>query len=125
MKSVGWPAAIVCVLLVGCATTQSSKLASSVDVTGPWTGAWINAPGSAAAGSGDVTYTLQQSGSEVTGEIIVHGFPAFSGPIRGTVKGNTFEYTSPGSGGWLTVKGDTMSGRSRLSSTLMLQRQQQ
>ena len=96
--------------LAGCAgTSQKAATASGppANVAGSWRGGTIGAGGT------NATLTLQQSGSAVTGSIQVAGRPDVTGPLTGTVTGNTvaFKLTSGyGSTGELNVSGDTMTG---------------
>ena len=59
---------VACVSLIGCATGSTKP--PSVDVTGTWAGEWV---GSGAVGSGQLTMTLQQSGTSVTGNAAFTG----------------------------------------------------
>ncbi len=111
MKAINWLLAIAFTMLLGCATGATK--APSVDVTGTWAGEYV-AGGD--IGSGSVTMTLQQTGVNVTGEVVVGGAIAlFSGPVTGTVSGDALSLSYRGGTGEFTVKGNEMSGSSRLS----------
>jgi hypothetical protein len=115
-KSIGWSVALACAMLFGCASTRSET--PTVDVTGEWVGQWINA-----GNSGGMTMTLKQVDGAVTGDVIV--LPAtmqMSGPAHGSVEGNVLSISYRGSGADLTVRGDEMTGKSRLGSTLSFRR---
>jgi hypothetical protein len=111
MKAINWLLAIGFTMLLGCATGATKQ--PSVDVTGTWAGEYV-AGGD--IGSGSVTMTLQQTGVNVTGEVVVGGAIAlFSGPVTGTVSGDALSLSYRGGTGEFTVKGNEMSGSSRLS----------
>jgi hypothetical protein len=115
-KSIGWSVALACAMLFGCASTRSGP--PNVDVTGEWVGQWTNA-----GNSGGMTMTLKQVDGAVTGDVIV--LPAtmqMSGPAHGSVEGNVLSISYRGSGADLTVRGDEMTGKSRLGSTLSFRR---
>jgi len=105
-----------CLLVAGCATSRTQP--PNVDVTGEWVGEWVNA-----TGSGGISMTLKQVDGIVTGEVVV--LPAslgMTGAAHGSVEGNILSIAYRGSGGNLTVRGDEMSGRSPMGSTLTLRR---
>jgi hypothetical protein len=118
--------ALSCIVLTGCATgqSQSSKIAPTVDVTGTWAGEW---PGSFA--TIPFTMTLKQANADVTGDIAFGGGTqqhsmVSSGPINGSVSGDTFSFWSPrGAGGDATVKATEMRGTTRTGQTLLMRRQ--
>ena len=110
MKSLNWLLAITCITLMGCATGAARP--PSVDVTGTWAGDWV---GAGAVGSGPVTMTLQQTGANVTGEIVAGGGSPFSGPVTGTVSGDELSLSYRGGSGDFTIKGNEMTGATRWS----------
>src|SRR5262245_33705447 len=110
MKPINTLLALALTMLVGCAT--SATKAPSVDVTGTWAGDWV---GAGAVGSGPVTMTLQQTGANVTGEIVAGGGSPFSGPVTGTVSGDALSFSYRGGTGEFTIQGNEMSGSTRLS----------
>jgi len=110
MKHIIWLLAITCITFVGCATGSTKP--PSVDVTGTWAGDWV---GAGAVGSGPVTMTLQQTGANVTGEVVAGGGSPFSGPVTGTVSGDALSLSYRGGTGEFTIKGNEMSGSTRLS----------
>ena len=97
-------------MLAGCAstgTTASDAGGPPANVAGSWSGHAIGAAG------GTVEMTLSQSGPAVTGDIRVAGRPDVSGPLSGTVSGNTVRFklnTGYGSTGELRVAENTISG---------------
>jgi hypothetical protein len=117
MKSVNWLLAIACITLVGCASGPTKP--PSVDVTGTWAGELAGG----AFGTTPVTMTLQQSGADVTGDVVIRGGPQFSGPARGSVSGDVLSISYPGSSAELTIKGNEMSGVSRVGNRWTLRRQ--
>lgn len=121
MSKSTWTVAIVCIMLVGCATTRtpSASQPPTVDVTGAWSGTYVGS-----AGSGIMSMTLRQVDANVTGDINISGAPQFSGSLRGTVSGETFEYNGPsGVAAEMTVQANEMRGLSRFGNRLLLQRQ--
>lgn len=102
--------AIFTLCLAGCAGTGgagSPAAAPPANVAGSWVGSTVG------PGGGSTSLELKQNGSAVTGVIQIAGRPDVSGPIQGTVSGNTvrFRLTSGyGSTGELTVSQDTISG---------------
>jgi len=110
MKTSDWLLAVALTMFVGCATGATK--APSVDVTGTWAGDWV---GAGAVGSGPVTMTLQQTGANVTGEVVAGGGSPFSGPVTGTVSGDALSLSYRGGTGEFTVKGSEMTGTTQLS----------
>jgi hypothetical protein len=108
--------AIACVLLVGCATTQTPP----VDVTGTWTGQW---PAIAGVIPLPMVMTLKQVGTDVTGTLTVPAVPAFNATVTGTVSGNRFSWRTPTSGGQATIQGNSMEGTSNGGGRVKAQRQ--
>lgn len=78
--------ALFCIAAVGCAAAMEEQKrelsAPTANAAGTWTGT---------AGTGGtsipVTLTLNQSGTNVTGNLSVAGRPDLSGPVKGTVEG--------------------------------------
>ena len=117
--------AMACLLLVGCGTTSSTssaKVPPTVDVTGKWSGTFTWPYGVT-----PMTLILQQSGADVTGEIITTGSVGEtrqgSGPVRGSVSDDAVALTYSSGSANLTVKGNRMSGVSSSGSNWNLQRQ--
>lgn len=108
----------ITLMLTGCATTPATRPAPAVDVTGRWSGVL-----SAAFGEYSATMSLQQTGAKVAGEINFGTIPQSSGPIQGTVSGDTFDYSGPNAtGAEMTVKGNEMQGRTYHGSRLYMKR---
>jgi hypothetical protein len=105
---------LLIVVLAGCATSESSKMASA-DVNGTWTG-------SLSGGARTYTLVLKQTGMQVTGTIA--GAGTIDGPVEGIVDGNTIRlrdesgYAQTPS---LMVTGDRITGLIR-GTTLDLRR---
>ena len=59
--------------------------------------------------------TLQQAGANVTGDIVMGGGSAFSGPVNGTVSGDVFSISYRGGSADLNVNGNEMTGFTRYS----------
>lgn len=82
------PLLVVCILLLaGCAASTSPPAAAvgpPANVAGQWSGS-----AGVGATSAPVTMSLDQNGAAVTGTILVAGRSDLSGPIVGTVRGNT------------------------------------
>lgn len=96
-------------LVGGCAGTSSPQAPAGppADVAGRWTGGMVGPGGSS------VQMQLSQTGTAVSGNIQVPGRADVSGPLTGTVSGNTvrFKLTSGyGSTGELNVSGNTITG---------------
>lgn len=91
----------------------------TVDVTGAWHGRPTMVVGSGTAI--EVLLDLQQSGPKVNGSIRVRGVMSptvFSGPIEGTIAGDTFSFRRTNGStpnGELTVNGDEMNGIVRMA----------
>ena len=78
---------LFCIVALGCATTTEEKTLTSgppADVAGTWTGQAGSGTSSAA-----VTLTLDQKGTDLTGDISFGGFRHMSGPVTGTVMGSS------------------------------------
>src|SRR5262249_42213036 len=89
----------------GCSSAPNAPSAPpSVDVTGTWAGSWSLAGGI----GGAYMLRLQQTGSKVTGEVVVPGSAATSGPLEGSVVDNelSFRMLNGSSGCELTVTGN-------------------
>jgi hypothetical protein len=102
---------VALVVAAGCAgrtsTEPSATVAAPADVAGTWTGNVVGAQGA------PVTMMLQQTGPKVTGDLRVGGRTDISGPIDGTVEGNTIKLRlQTGAAGTpvMTVKGDQITG---------------
>lgn len=104
---------IAIVAMVGCSSSgsrsatsaPSASTATPANVNGVWSGALV--------GGAPVTMNLKQSGAAVTGDLSVGGRADISGPIEGTVDGNTIklrERSGFGSAPQLRVMGDQITG---------------
>jgi hypothetical protein len=129
VKSV--PAVIIALVVVaaaGCAGGGgSATMAPTVDVTGKWAGTFTSSSMGIGVAQGTIVLTLMQTGSQVTGNLVVTGHPYDpSGPFQGTVSGNILRIVQPSKLiGTLTVQGDRMSGdvQGGISDRVHLQRQ--
>jgi hypothetical protein len=100
-------AALAMVVAVsGCATGPTAP--PSVNVSGNWVGTWQYE--SVQMGSGDIRGSFQQDGSKLSGNFDVTG-PVLNrtANIVGVVSGNDITLSMPSSG-WLTVKGNEITG---------------
>jgi hypothetical protein len=98
-KSSGSPAAST------PAGTPSASVSAPANVNGTWTGALV--------GGAPVTMLLKQTGPNVIGDLRVGGRADISGPLEGTVEGNTIrlrERSGFGSAPLLNVRGDQITG---------------
>jgi hypothetical protein len=90
----------------GPATAPSASVGPPADVAGTWTGSLV-APGV------PVTMVLDQTGNTVKGDLKVGGRADVSGPVEGTVDGNTIKLrvaSGIGSSPMLYVQGDRITG---------------
>jgi hypothetical protein len=79
-----------------------------VNVTGNWVGSWQY--DNVQMGSGDIRGSFQQDGAKLSGNFDITG--PVTNPVAnvtGVVSGNQIELSMPASG-WLTVKGNEISG---------------
>jgi hypothetical protein len=111
-------------MIAGCASGSGAPTTPpSVNVAGKWAGTWQFTP--IAAGSGQVTMDLTQTGGDVAGGVVVTG-PSVNQPttIQGTVVGNEFRLAGRISGTFV-VTGDQMTGNinGMLPATATLTRQ--
>lgn len=103
--------ALFCIAAVGCAAAREEQRrelsAPTANAAGTWTGT---------AGTGGtsipVTLTLNQSGTNVTGNLSVAGRPDLSGPVKGTVEGEIVKLSlATTTFAQMRVQQDTMSGQ--------------
>jgi hypothetical protein len=107
----GVVAAVVAVAGCGGASRTASTTAPSAAVPAPnVAGTWT---GTVGVGGAPVTMLLNQTGANVTGDLRVGGRADLSGPIEGTVEGNTIklrERSGFGTAPLLNVRGDQITG---------------
>jgi len=100
--------------LAGCAggggSTSTQQAPPTVDITGKWQGNWVASD--QGQGDGQIQLDIKQTGAKYTGNLLITGTRNDpSGLTEGYVTGNRVEITVPaGATGYLTVKGDEMSG---------------
>ena len=79
--------ALTCIAAVGCAATGEKPMAaastSTADVAGQWSG-FVRSGGT----SVPVTLTLNQKGTDVTGNVTTGSDANLSGPVQGTIQGD-------------------------------------
>lgn len=102
----GLALASVLIGVTACATGPAAP--PSVNVTGQWAGKWAyDTPG---LGTGDIQGSFKQDGAKVTGNFNVTGpVQTHVADVVGTVSGNEVKLSLPASG-YLTVKGNEMTG---------------
>ena len=104
-------ASMLIALMAGCASGGATAPAASgppANVAGAWSGSF----GVGATG-GFMSMSLQQTGGQVKGEIDIGGRPDMSGPITGTVNGDTIQVgltSGYGTSSLMNVKGDQITG---------------
>jgi len=104
----------------GCASGPSPSTPPTVDVTGNWIGTWT--PTNPSFGSGAIQMTLQQTGSQFTGTVMMTGavVGGFNGFTQGLVFGDRMRVMQPANWvGDLEVQGNTMSGMILLNGVLI------
>jgi hypothetical protein len=111
--------ALFCIAAVGCAAAreeqQAAMNAPTANVAGTWTG---NAGQSGT--STPVSLTLNQSGTNATGNISVAGRPDLSGPVTGGVQGELLKLsTATTTFATMQVKGDTMTGMTSVGQAIL------
>jgi hypothetical protein len=82
---------LVLVTTIGCGSTESPSAPSAVSVSGNWAGDL-----SVQETTARMTWTLTQSGSTVTGPVLIvlpSGVVLLNGTLSGTVSGSTLTYT--------------------------------
>jgi hypothetical protein len=98
---------LLVVAVAGCASSDTKGTAAApADVAGTWTG-------TAGTTMQTVNMVLKQDGTKVTGNLDVPGSVQFTGPVRGTVRGNILDLEMAsgfGSAPALRVNGDNISG---------------
>ena len=115
--SVGFASLIVALPLVIAYSASCSQGGSggggggvsspAVDVTGQWTGAWVSSDGSS---GGNLSISLIQNGSSVSGAATFSNTPCFSGgSVSGTCMGDNFSCAVTGNGTHIFFN-TTMSG---------------
>ena len=116
--------AAVVLASAGCATAPTAPMAPpSVNVTGKWQGTWMF--DSIGLGGGQIVMDLQQTGAQVTGNVLVTG-PSVNRPttLQAAVSGSDMMLQGriPGT---LTVSGDKMTGvvEGVVSANVTLERQ--
>jgi hypothetical protein len=103
--------ALVMLGATGCAGSGGpATVAPTVNITGKWAGTWVAT--SATLGSGLISMTVTQTGSDYAGDLLVTGtLTDPSGPTGGIVSGNEVRMARPTNlTGSLMVQGDTMKG---------------
>jgi hypothetical protein len=109
MKTLSWVViGLVLVFGAGCASSSSPAASTGgapANIAGTWNGGFYG------PASNSVSMQLQQQGSAVTGNIAVGGRADLSGPIKGTVRGNMFDYDLANGGqGTMQISGNSISG---------------
>ena len=102
--------ALSCIAALGCAATRQEQMAatntSTADVAGQWSG-FVRSGGT----SVPVTLSLNQDGTNVTGNVTTGADANLSGPVKGTVQGDRLKLSlSDATFSDLQVGRDTMAG---------------
>ena len=84
---------------------KAAASAPTANATGTWTG-WAGP-----SGSRPVTLTLEQTGTNVKGDVSVAGRPDLSGPVTGTIQGElVYLSLATRTFAQMRIQQDTMSG---------------
>src|SRR5262245_49690941 len=98
---------LLVVAVAGSASSSSGTAATApADVSGTWTG-------TAGTTMQTVSAVFKQDGNKVTGNLDVPGSVQFTGPVRGTVRGNVLDLEMAsgfGTAPALRVDGDRITG---------------
>jgi len=114
-----WLLALFCVVAVGCAAAREEQKAAMSAPTANVAGTWTGNAGQAST-SVPVTLTLAQTGTNLTGNILVAGRPDFSGPVKGTVTGELINLsTATTTFAQLRAQQDTMTGNSSIGQVIL------
>jgi len=101
--------ALFCLAAIGCGAMEQERAeqsAPTANAAGTWTG-WAGEPRVARP----VTLTLEQSGTNVKGDLSVAGRPDLSGPVTGTVQGElVYLSLATRTFAQMRIQQDTMSG---------------
>ena len=102
--------ALSCIAALGCTVAREEQTAaastSTADIAGQWSG-FVQSGGT----SVPITLTLNQNGSNVTGNVITGSDANLSGPVKGAVQGNRLKLSlSDATFSDLQVGRDTMTG---------------
>jgi hypothetical protein len=102
--------AIVSVVTFGCGAAREAQTAAANAPTADVKGTWAGYAGTGGV-SVPVTMNLNQSGTQVNGQVSIGGRPDLSGAVKGTVQGQLIKLSlERASLGEMMVKQDTMSG---------------
>ncbi len=111
--------ALVCVATVGCAAAREEQQAALNAPTANVVGTWTGVAGQATP-SLPVTLTLNQSGTNLTGNLTVAGRPDFSGPVTGGIQGEVLKLSlATRTFSQLIVKGDEMTGMTGVGQVIL------
>lgn len=103
--------ALFCIAAVGCAAAREEQQRALSAPTANVAGAWAGNAGTGGT-SVPVNMTLNQSGTNVTGNLTVAARPDLSGPVTGSVQGEILKLSlATATFSQLQVKGDTMTGQ--------------
>ena len=111
--------ALFCIAAVGCAAAREEQKAALNAPTANVVGTWTGVAGQAAP-SIPVTLTLNQSGTNATGNLTVAGRPDLSGPVTGGIQGEVLKLsTATTVFSELIVKGDQMTGMTGVGQVIL------
>jgi len=114
--------ALFCVAALGCAAMKEEKEWASAP-TANAAGTWAGTAGTG-ADSRPVTLTLNQSGTNVTGDLTVAARPDMSGPVTGSIQGELVKVSlATATFAQMRVQQDTMTGVGSVVGEIILRRQ--
>ena len=110
---------LFCIAAVGCAAAREEQQAALNAPTANVVGSWTGVAGQAGA-SIPVTLTLNQSGTNLTGNLNVAGRPDLSGPVTGGIQGEVLKLSlATRTFSQLIVKGDEMTGMTGVGQVIL------
>jgi hypothetical protein len=111
--------ALFCVAALGCGAAMEEQKAAASAPTANAAGTWTGTAGTGAT-SIPVTLTLNQNGTNVTGNLTVAARPDMSGPVTGTVQGELVKLSlATATFAQMRVQQDTMSGQGSVGQIIL------
>jgi hypothetical protein len=111
--------ALFCIAAVGCAAAREEQQAALNAPTANVVGTWTGVAGQAAT-SVPVTLTLNQNGTNATGNLTVAARPDLSGPVTGAIQGEVLKLSlATTTFSQLIVKGDQMTGMTGVGQVIL------
>jgi cytoskeletal protein CcmA (bactofilin family) len=110
---------LLCIAVVGCAAAREEQKAALSAPTANVAGTWTGNAGTSSE-SRPVTLTLNQTGTNVTGNLSIAGRPDLSGPIKGAVQGEIVKLsTATATFAQLRAQQDTMTGQMEIGQVIL------